>query len=80
MIDKGLKNCYSCKYKFEIRNPKHETNSIDRKSNDKNSFENLEIWILKIVSNFSIRVSDFKPYGTFSSFSETRRSSERINW
>ncbi len=44
--------------KSEIRNPKSETNSNNQNPNDQNSFENLKIRILKIVSSFEFRYSN----------------------
>ena len=47
------------KNKSEALNPKHETNLNDRNPNVQNVFNQLRIRILKIVSNFDIRISNF---------------------
>ncbi len=62
---KGAKDAkHKQDYKFKARNPKFETNPNGKNPNVQNhliyQFRDLVIRILTIVSDFDIRISDFK--------------------
>jgi len=51
---------YHSHYKFEARNPKFETGTNARNTNDPNEeVLNFENWKFGFVSDFDIRISDF---------------------